>query len=266
MIRKYLVTGSSYGLGAQLSKKLLLEGNIVFGISRSGNSELTAFHNYHDFKIDVTDYSLIKAVFEEITSEFHFLNGVVHAAAVSGPIGKIEDINPADWYKTININLMGTYNLISLSAKHFRETKSGNFLAISGGGATSPMPRMTAYAASKTGVVRLVESVAKDFMEYPKVTFNSIAPGIMKTQMIDQVIDAGSDRVGIEYYKRILEFKTTGQDSLPRALGLICYLLSSEEHLITGKLISAVWDEWPRIFDDKEYRENLDIHTLRRVI
>ena len=264
MNRNYIITGSSEGLGAALAKKLLLEGNQVFGISRRGNRELDQFGNFVDFKVDVTNLDDISSLFKKIVCDYPRLHGVVHAAAVNGPIGQIEDILPEDWAHAIQINLFGTYNLILNCAKYFREVKFGNFVALSGGGATSPMPRMTAYASSKTATVRLVESVARDFDDLPEVTFNSVAPGIMKTKMINEIIQAGPEMVGHDYHSRILNFQTNGTDSIEKAVDLISFLIASDGHGVTGKLLSAVWDDWSNNFKNSEYLRDREIHTLRR--
>lgn len=264
MKRNYIVTGSSDGLGLALAKKLLVEGHTVFGISRRGNSELNLNSNFFNFKVDIADYTRVKEIFNEIIGSNREINGVVHAAAVSGPLGKIENTLLSEWIHAININLIGSYNLISICAKYFRERKIGSFIAISGGGASSPMPRMTAYAASKTGLVRLIESVARDFDDLPNVTFNAIAPGVMKTKMIDEVIAAGPDIVGKDYYLRMLEFRENGEDSTSNAIKLIDFLISNDGHKISGKLISAIWDPWADNFMNPEYSKNHEIHTLRR--
>lgn len=266
MTHHYIVTGSSEGLGAELSKNLLKSDNLVFGISRRGNTELDQNSNFVNYQADVSNEAQISSVLNEILHKYEKIDGVVHAAAVSGPLGRIEDTVSIEWIEAININLIGTYNLIRKCANYFREQKTGNFVAISGGGATSPMPRMTAYAASKTAIVRLVESVARDFDDYSKVTFNTVAPGIMKTKMINKVIDAGPEIVGQAYFEQIKDFKINGNDSIPKAVDLIKFLVTNKNHGISGKLISAVWDDWKQLANDIEYKENLEIHTLRRTL
>lgn len=260
----YLITGVSSGLGAAVASALLNEEKNVIGISRRPNSELSRFNKYKSVILDIRHSKSVENEFKVLLDTFGRFDGIVHAAASGGPLGRIEDSSPTEWFDAINTNLVGTYNLISNAAREFRKAKRGNFVAISGGGATNPMPRMTAYAASKSGVVRLVESVARDFDDLKEVTFNSVAPGIMKTAMIDRVIDVGPEVVGQVYYDKIIDFKINGVDSKPKAVELVKYLVTRNNHEISGKLISAVWDEWQTLVENREYKSNFDLHTLRR--
>lgn len=265
-MKNYIVTGASRGLGLNIAEHLLFSDQRVFGISRKGNQELSRFPNYIDLKINISSFEQLSAFLQDVFDEYSPITGVIHAAAITGPMGKVEETLYSEWYKAIEINLLGTYNLLSIMAKHFRQNKLGNFVALSGGGATSAMPRMTAYAASKTAIVRLIESVARDFDEFPNVTFNSVAPGIMKTKMIDEIIEAGSDTLGKEYFSKIYDFRKNQSDSMPAAIELIDFLATNIGHKVNGKLISAVWDKWPELVHNPDYLSDENLHTLRRIV
>ena len=98
-----------------------------------------------------------------------------------------------------------------------------------------------------------------------RVDVNAVASGALNTRMLDEVIQAGPEMVGADFYERSLKQSKDG--GVPLALGaeLCVYLASAEGDGVTGKLISAKWDPWRRLH---EYRDELaagDIYALRRI-
>ena len=264
-IKTVLVTGTSRGLGFALAKCLLKDHYSVIGISRTLPIDLVQDSKYEHHLIDVSDKLQLENLFKKLVLKNVALHGVVHAAGVYGPFGAIEDSDAEAWEYNVKVNLFGTYYILKEVAKIFRKQEFGNFVAISGGGATNPMPRITAYASSKSALVRLVESVAVDFHDLP-VSFNSVAPGLMDTAMLDELIAAGPEKVGKEFFQKMQKFKQNGEDSQEMAISLICKLLSLSNGKPTGKLISAIWDNWEKLLISPDYLNNYELHTLRRKI
>ena len=89
---------------------------------------------------------------------------------------------------------------------HFTSRDYGKIIQLSGGGATTPLPRITAYAASKSAIVRFAESLALELQPHG-VDVNAIAPGALSTWMLDEVLAAGTDRVGRDFYDRMTAAK-----------------------------------------------------------
>ena len=95
---------------------------------------------------------------------------------------------------------------------------------------------------------------------------NSIAPGALNTRMLDEVLEAGPQRVGQAFYDRSLKQKQTGGVSLDKAAKLAVFLGSSASDGITGKLISAVWDPWRSFPEHLDELARTDIYSLRRIV
>lgn len=259
----YVVTGSSKGLGNSVAKLLLNKGHTVYGFSRSSNESLLEFTNFIEHLGHVESEASVASLFHNFNSDVP-LHGVVHAAGKYGPFGRVSDVSIQEWKSNIDVNLLGTFLCIRGASMIFDQQGFGNFVGLSGGGATSPMPRITSYAASKTGVVRLIESVARDY-DGKRVSFNAVAPGLMDTEMLDEVLRSGPDLVGKDFYNRMQEFKQSGIDSKDKATELICALLGIKDGKPTGKLISAIWDNWEELFLSDSYYNNDEMHTLRRI-
>jgi len=140
----------------------------------------------------------------------------------------------------------------------------GKIVQLSGGGATNPLPGLSAYAASKAAVVRFAETLAQELREH-HVDVNSVAPGALNTRMLDEVLAAGPELVGQGFYERALEQQRTGGVPLERGAALAVWLASAASDGVTAKLLSAVWDPWselPQHLDDLAS----DVYTLRRIV
>ena len=135
---------------------------------------------------------------------------------------------------------------------------------LSGGGATNPLPNISSYAASKAAVVRLAETLAEELRPF-HVDVNAIAPGALKTRFVDQVLEAGPEKVGAEFFAKNKKWAEEGAVPLELGANLAVYLATAESNGITGKLISAQWDPWEKLH---EFKGDLagDIYTLRRIV
>jgi NAD(P)-dependent dehydrogenase (short-subunit alcohol dehydrogenase family) len=136
---------------------------------------------------------------------------------------------------------------------------------LSGGGATTPLPRITAYAAAKAAIVRLAESVALDVKE-AGIDVNSIAPGALNTRMMNELIAAGPAAVGQAFFDRMRKVAEEGGTPLERGASLAVFLASAESDGITGRLLSAPWDPWEALQQHRGDLDASDIYTLRRIV
>src|ERR1700679_517053 len=86
----------------------------------------------------------------------------------------------------------------------FRRQRAGKIVNLSGGGANTPLPRFSAYAASKAAVVRFTETPAEE-TRGAGIEVNAIAPGALNTRLLDEVLAAGADRTGEASYQRSID-------------------------------------------------------------
>ena len=145
-----------------------------------------------------------------------------------------------------------------------KNQRKGKIIQLSGGGATNPMPRVSAYAVSKAAIVRFAETLALEVQEF-SIDVNAIAPGALNTQMLEEVLIAGPDKVGQAFFDRALQQKETGGAGLVTGAALAVFLASEKSNGITGKLISAIWDDWEKWPDHLDDLVKSDAYTLRRI-
>lgn len=277
--RAAIITGASMGFGAAVAEAFIREGAAVYlcaryiGPLRQQADILKVMYpkaRIHFESIDVSDESNVEHLVEDAVKKLGPIQIVVNNAGVYGPMGSIDTINLEAWKRAIAINLLGPVYVCHQAVKYFKKTGYGKIINLSGGGATNPLPGLSAYAASKAALVRLTETIALEVKNHDidsnaLIDINSVAPGPLATRMNDQVIEAGPDAVGQLMYERSIALRNNGGTDPAIGANLCVYLASSESDGISGKLIAACWDPWPF---DKKMREKLDdynLYTLRRI-
>ncbi len=141
----------------------------------------------------------------------------------------------------------------------------GKIINFSGGGATSPLCRFSAYGVSKAAVVRLTETLAEEVKEF-NIQVNAIAPGAVDTKLQDLVLAAG-ERAG-DLLQRIRRLRETGEGGTPREVPaeLALFLASDDSRKLTGRLISAPNDKWESWTEERiEQVMSQPWFTLRRM-
>ncbi len=189
---------------------------------------------------------------------------LVNNAGIYGPKGEIEVVDWAEWTRAIEINVYGSILMCRELVPHFKAQGYGKVIQLSGGGATNPLPRISAYAVSKAAIVRFAETLAEE-VRGTGIDVNAIAPGALNTRMLDEVLEAGPDKVGQAFYERSLKQKETGGAPLECGADLALFLASSASDGITAKLISAVWDDWEHWPEHLDELSSSDAYTLRRI-
>jgi NAD(P)-dependent dehydrogenase (short-subunit alcohol dehydrogenase family) len=260
-----LITGGSKGIGRATAEALADRGWSVTLLARD-ERELEACRatltgqGHEAIAMDVAD----EEAWERLRPRLADVDALVCAAATIDPVGPIGSYSAADFRRTLDVNLLGTLLAISACLPALRERRGG-VVTFSGGGATAPLRRFDAYAASKAAVVKLTENLAVELAE-DGVRINSVAPGFVATAIHQSTLAAGAEIVGAEYYKRTQEELERGGVPASEAAELVCVLLEDDpEAGFTGKLISAQWDPWREADFRRRLAEEPDLATLRRI-
>ena len=269
-----IITGASQGLGLEIAKKFVLCGASLMICARNkkkienAKKQLIKLTSTKQKILSmVTDVSKEKDVKLIVSDTINKLGGchiLVNNAGIYGPKNNIELINWKDWIKTIEINLYGSILMCRALIKHFKKQGYGKIIQLSGGGATNPLPNLSAYAVSKAAIIRFAETMAEE-LRGTGIDVNAIAPGALNTRMLDEILKAGPSKVGQSFYERSLKQKKNGGVSLEKGADLAVFLASSKSDGITAKLISAVWDNWKEWPYHIKELNNTDAYTLRRI-
>jgi NAD(P)-dependent dehydrogenase (short-subunit alcohol dehydrogenase family) len=273
--RGIVITGASQGLGKAIAEACVREGANVLICARDASliehtrSQIAGFAEPGQMvlsqRADIRHPEDVQSLFETAARALPRLDGLVNNAGVYGPKGLLEEVDVQEWWDAITINLLGVVLTCRAVLPHFRRQRYGKIVNLSGGGATAPLPRISAYAASKAAVVRLTETVAEETMGCG-VDVNAIAPGALNTRLLEEVLVAGPERVGASFYQRAVKQKDQGGAPLEKGADLCVYLLSAASDGITGRLLSAVWDPWQDLGSRLEELRKTDVYTLRRIV
>jgi 3-oxoacyl-[acyl-carrier protein] reductase len=263
-----VLTGSSTGIGRALAVHLLAQGHRVWGLARSDQSDFAAQHpgTFFASRCDVADWAQVESAASTVAATWSHLDGLVCCAGIQGEIGPAITADPAKWSATVRANLDGTY--YPFRAFHgllARSPRRAKVIAFSGGGATKARVNFSAYGVAKTGVVRLIETLAEELRDRP-IDLNSIAPGAINTRLTDEVLALGPTVAGAAEYAAAVKQKASGGASLDKALGLVTWLLSPASDGISGRLLAAPWDPWSTLDRHAQNLAKSDIYTLRRIV
>jgi NAD(P)-dependent dehydrogenase (short-subunit alcohol dehydrogenase family) len=258
---RIVITGTSSGIGRHLAEKLSEAGHEIWGLARS--NQTAAFTTS---ACDVSQWPQVESVQAKVAAQWPQVDAVICAAAIQGAIGPAMTVDPRVWSETVRVDLEGTYFVVRAFWDLLRRSpRRGKVICFSGGGATKARPNFSAYAASKTGVVRLVETLAVEWSGLP-VDINAIAPGAINTAMTRETVSRGPELSGRTEYEAAQRQLTDGGQSIDKVLGLVEFLLSEKSDGITGRLVSAQWDDWAGLSAHASRLAESEIYQLRRIL
>lgn len=273
--RTAVITGANQGLGKAIAQAYLEAGANLFLCARDEKklfkvqdqlrSHCNPGQRVEAIRADISRREDVGQMASQALTAYPQIHILVNNAGVYGPKGRIEDVDWDEWAHAVEINLFGSILVARAFLPHFRKNKYGKIIQLSGGGATAPLPFISAYAASKAAIVRFIETLAEEVKE-DRIDVNSIAPGALNTRLLDEVLEAGPEKVGSAFYERSLKQKKDGGSPLDRGADLSVFLASAASDGITGKLISAVWDPWETFREHGEEIKKTDVYTLRRIV
>jgi NAD(P)-dependent dehydrogenase (short-subunit alcohol dehydrogenase family) len=274
--RTALITGGTRGLGLEIARAFLdagAKGLCICGRDPEALSdaaaELTELacegQQVLPVLADVSVPEDVARLVEIALERLGELTILVSNAGVYGPKGLIDQVSWQEWAHAVEINLFGSVLPVRALLSHFAQRDYGKIIQIAGAGGGG-LQGLSAYAASKAAVVRFSETLADELRERRlSVDINAIAPGALNTRMLDEVLEAGPEYVGKDFYRRAVEQQRSGGVPLRRGAELAVFLGSAASDGISGKLLSAVWDPWSDL-PKRRAELDSDLYTLRRIV
>lgn len=198
-----LVTGAARGQGRSHAVRLAEEGADVIALDVAESIDVVAYEGatveeLHEtarlveergrqvlaHQVDVRDRDRLREVVAEGVSRFGRLDIVVPNAGICPPGTPFWEISPAEWSTVIDINLTGVWNTVSAAVPPMIEAANGGSIVItSSSSAIKTPPNLADYAASKHGLLGLMECMAVELGPH-YIRVNAICPGTVDTAMI----------------------------------------------------------------------------------
>ena len=265
--KNILVTGGGRGIGKRLALGFARMGARIALLGRS-KAEIDLAHieieqaggNALRIRADVTDPEQLSLAVNRSRVVFGSpIDILICGAATTGLIGPFIQSPLKAWTDTLQINLLGVVHSFRAVLPSMTERRAGKIIVLACDSDESPKMGLSAYATSKTAVVRFVECVAAEVLE-DNVQVNCFDPGSAYTNLTDEIIRA-EDRLEAHVVSEAKETRRTGGVSPELQLRVAAFLASEQSNHISGKLIH-VTDDWKKLRDET-FRA--DAFTLRRL-
>ena len=191
------------------------------------------------------------------------IQNYLNCSGVQGQLGLSTDVSYEEMIRVFNVNLFSSIYFSNFFAKNLEQGEKLSIIHLSGGGATGPRPMFMPYSLSKTSLLRFVENFAAENLN-ENIRINAVAPGVMPSKMQEEIIRAPGMSKSRDYLVAENALSNGSLDN--RKLMELCdFLLSDRSQGITGKLISAEWDNWSEWPDHLVELAASDLYTLRRI-
>ena len=264
------ISGATGYAGCRLATAYARDGFDLVLIGRSIEKlEILSNQLEQDFKIIakvclVTD---VHEISERLDADLAGINNrifcFINAIGTQNPVGSFLNNQSESWISSIEINLTFPAILSKYFAGVFLQNGSGSIILFSGGGASQGRENFSAYASAKTGLVRFVETFSHE-LRSSNIRINAIAPGVMPSRMMEEILDL-RESAGENETKKAQSSLSNSKSEDSRFIDLCKFLTSDASTEITGKFISAEWDNWREWPKHLEELESSDLYTLRRI-
>jgi NAD(P)-dependent dehydrogenase (short-subunit alcohol dehydrogenase family) len=225
--RRILITGAASGIGRKTAELFASEGAALALLDRNreGLAEVARETRGLALEADVSKEPSVARAVEQSAAAMGGIDGVVNAAGIVIH-GSVLDVGVEDWQRVLDVNLTGTYTVVRCCLPWLKKAPFATIVNIASGQGLLPnTPNMTAYAASKGGVVNLTRALAAELA--PSIRVNSVCPG-----MVDTPMTAGLQRETDRYaMKRIAEPLEIAQ--------AILFLTSAESSFVSGSALAV---------------------------
>ena len=242
---RVLVTAGAAGIGRGVVEAFVDEGASVFACDIDQAALDTLDQTVGRARADVSDRDQVAVMMAAAIDRLGGLDVLVNNAGVAGPTGKVDEINPDDWDRCIDICLTGQFNCARLAVPHLRASQNASIVNISSVAGQYGFALRTPYAAAKWGVIGLTKSLAIELGD-DRIRVNAILPGLVQGDRQRRVLEAKAQQKGLSYAemeRTAFSFTSIKEYITPRQLAdQILFLASPRGRTISGQAIAVDGD------------------------
>jgi 3-oxoacyl-[acyl-carrier protein] reductase len=267
--RFIVISGATGYLGSNLAEHYANNGENLFLIARD-RKKLQVLKNSllqsHNVLIETKAIDFAKpSAYSKLNKIRRDLNvfAAIHTVGAQSPIGSLINQSPKLVRKSMEINFISAFLLTKFCVSRMDKKERSSLVFFSGGGATFPRPGFGPYGSAKTALIRMIETLSFELNLY-NISANVISPGALPSQMMLEII-SNQETVSDTELQAATETLHEGDLALQKVINLTEFLLGDEGIQISGKLISAKWDDWENWTNHMGELRNSDIYTLRRI-
>lgn len=261
-----IVTGGSRGIGFAIAQKLTSLGTRVVICSRTEKELRGAVEKLGGLGVvaDVSRFEDCQKLIDYAIAQTGRIDILVNNAGVFGPVGLLETNGYEEWEKALGINILGQVYCSKLAIPYMKKQGGGRIINLLGAGVggTNAIPHFTAYYTTKTAVAGFTECLAEELLQ-DNIQVNAISPGAVASDLTLSLLNLPKENVGQAMYETSEKLKSGESTSPELAANLVGFLAGPEADGITGRLISAKWDDYKSWSEKKPNSNNL--YRLRRI-
>jgi 3-oxoacyl-[acyl-carrier protein] reductase len=229
-----IVVGAGRGIGRAAADLLASQGVAVGCLDSDGATAQAAAEAINARggravagRLDVEEDDAIAPALAAAAKSLGRVDGLVNCAGITGNTNiKAHDVDPADFDRVLGINLRGAFMLSKYVLPYMIARKYGRLLHLASIAGKEGNAGMTAYSASKAGLIGMVKSMAKDYVD-KGITINALAPAVIRTPMVDAMPQASQD-----YMTAKIPMARCGE--LEEAAQMIAWIVSPACSFTTG--------------------------------
>lgn len=233
-----VVTGGGRGIGRAIATELARCGAQVTVAARSRdelNDTVKAIDRFGGRAMavpaDVSDRAAVSWLVHEVEDKFGPVDLLVNNAGVAEPLGPIAGADPETWWRCFEVNVRGPLLCSQAVLQGMLARGRGRIIHVASGAGTFAIPNLSAYAISKTALIRLSETLAMEAGAAGIQSF-SIAPGTVRTAMAESLLNHPRGEEWFPWFGRTVE---DGNDVPPeRGADLVVRLASGRYDALSG--------------------------------
>jgi NAD(P)-dependent dehydrogenase (short-subunit alcohol dehydrogenase family) len=245
---RVLVTAGANGIGLAIADAFLAEGARVHicDVDTHALAELKTANPARTATVcDVSDRAAVANLFQEATATLGGLDVLVNNAGIAGPTAKVDEMNPEDWDRCLDICLTGQFNCARLAIPLLRQSSNASIVNIASVAGRVGFAMRAPYAAAKWGVIGFTKSLSIE-LGPDNIRVNAILPGLVAGDRQRRVLEAKAQQRGLSYaemeriafsYTSIKEYVTPQQ-----LADQIVFMCSPRGRTISGQAISICGD------------------------
>ena len=245
--RVAIVTGASRGLGRRIAQNLGASGAKVVVVGRNGEKLDDAAHSIIKaggkalpLVCDVSDSMAVAETFHEVTAAFGAVDLLVNNAGETGPIDHAWHVDTAQWWKTFETNLLGAFLCTHAVLPHMIERRQGIVVNIASHAGVFRWPTCSAYAVSKSALIKLTENLAAETIRHG-VSIFAFHPGLLPIGLTELDDAAAVDPVSpkgrvISWFEE--QLKSGKVVDVQKSLDMLAQLVSGRYRPLSGFYIT----------------------------
>jgi NAD(P)-dependent dehydrogenase (short-subunit alcohol dehydrogenase family) len=197
---KVLVTAGASGIGLHVAQRFIENGALVHicDIDREMLEECSdLLPGAGKTRCDVSDPLQVEELFKTADQHLGGLDVLVNVAGIAGPTARVDDVTPAEWDRTIAVDLNGQFYCARLAVPRLIESGGGSILNFSSCSGLMGSPYRSPYCAAKWALIGLTKTMAMELGQFG-IRVNAICPGIVEGERMERVIRNDAAHKGVD--------------------------------------------------------------------